>query len=70
MQQADSKDYYYRRAEEERAAAERAIDDRAARMHRDLADQYEKLANGGSEGSGSDEEQFPGTLPRDFRILP
>jgi hypothetical protein len=71
MEQPQSLDYFQRRAEEERAAAEKAADERAAHSHRELAEEYEKRANGQGELlADGDQEQEPGTLAMNFRILP
>lgn len=73
MQEPDSKDYFEKRAAEERAAAERCDDERAAQSHRALAEQYEEQARSrpSAEKSERDEEPgCPGILPPDFRILP
>jgi hypothetical protein len=72
MTDSPSHDYFQRRAEEEREAAEQAADERAAHSHRELADHYARLA--GDEGQppadAREEPQPPGILPREFRILP
>ena len=72
MTDSPSHDYFQRRAEEEREAAERAADERAAHSHRELADHYERLAGDEGPGRADVEEgaQAAGTLPREFRILP
>ena len=71
MQVSDSKEYYQRRAEEERAAAERAGDERAAKSHRELAERFDDLANGAAaEQAGGEPSQRTGILPPEFRILP
>jgi hypothetical protein len=44
MDQTSSHDYFRIRAEEERAAAEQAEDERAAHSHRELAEHYERLS--------------------------
>lgn len=70
MQDAEQADYFHRRAEEERVAAENAADERAAQSHRSLAARYDAKANGGpvhEVEEGPDEERV---LPPDFRILP
>jgi hypothetical protein len=70
MQDRRSSDYFERRAEEERAAAARATNERAAQSHRELAMHYRGLANGfklpGSDGSDGD----GAILSKDFRIVP
>ena len=43
MSQTDT-NYFRGRADEEREAAEQAIDDRAADAHRELAKQYDEMA--------------------------
>jgi hypothetical protein len=65
-------DYFQRRAEEEREAAEQAADERAAQSHRELAEHYEKLARKQGREAADIEEvpQLWGSLPREFRILP
>lgn len=70
MEQPQSPDYFQRRAEEERAAAEKAADERAAHSHRELAEEYEKLANGEGGLLAGEDQEDPATLARDFRILP
>lgn len=72
MTDSPSYDYFRRRAEEEREAADRAADERAAHSHRELAHHYERLAGDQSPApadSGND-LQSSGVLPREFRILP
>jgi hypothetical protein len=70
MQDRPSPDYFGRRAEEERAAAARATNERAAQFHRELARHYRELADGIElprlDASGGDE----GVLSKDFRIVP
>jgi hypothetical protein len=63
-----SDDYYRRRAEEERMASERATDERAARSHRGLAEEYRKRAT--NVGTGVPEEPRGGTLAKEFQIVP
>lgn len=71
MQERQSREYFERRAQEEREAAENAVDERAAQSHRELAEHYRKIAKGCEGGSAEDvEASSPGILPRDFRILP
>jgi hypothetical protein len=72
MTDSPSHDYFQRRAEEEREAAQRAVDERAAHSHRELADHYQRLAGEESHASGhaDEEQQSAGRLPREFRILP
>jgi len=68
---ADARNYFERRAEEERTAAEQAADARAAQSHRELARHYSSLAQA-SVVQRTDKAQplEPGTMPSDFRILP
>lgn len=72
MTDSVSHDYFQRRAEEEREAAEQAVDARAAHSHRELADHYDRLAGDVTTASANAEleAQPTGTLPREFRILP
>ena len=70
MQGAAAKNYFLRRAAEERAAAEQALDDRAAQSHRELADRYEQQANGAADCQPDAVERLDGTLAKEFRILP
>jgi hypothetical protein len=65
------REYYARRAHEERVAAQSAPDERAAQSHRELAAHYEKVAAGEEEPSSSrgDRSRLPaGGSP--FRIVP
>jgi hypothetical protein len=71
MSERQSMDYFERRAEEERAAAEHAGDERAAQSHRELSDHYRNIASGSErppmdDGDRSDD----GTVPNNFRIVP
>ena len=63
--------YFRRRAKQEQVAADEAADERAARSHRELAQEYRKLASGGRP-SQHDESETPGNgiLSSDFRIVP
>ena len=71
MQDAQQKACFLGRAEEERAAADNASDERAAESHRSLAARYDAKAKGSPvrEISGKDAEHAS-LLPKDFRILP
>jgi hypothetical protein len=71
MQKLQSKDYFARRSDQERAAAEQARDARAAQSHRELAERYRNLANG-SEQLPVDEDGGGehGILTKEFRIVP
>jgi hypothetical protein len=71
VEDVDQTDYFRRRAEEERAAAENAGDARAAQTHRALAARYDAKATGSpvheiEEDRGGNR----GTLSDDFTILP
>lgn len=71
MTDSPPNDYFQRRAEEEREAAEQAADERAANSHRELADHYVRLAEDESvKRPDRDEQHASGTLPKEFRILP
>lgn len=71
MQELQSKDYFERRSEEERTAAEQASDERAAQSHRELAEHYRNVANGSEQLPVDDEgSSDAGTLPKEFRIVP
>ena len=66
--------YFARRASEERAAAERALDPRARQSHLDLAERYaeaaqQQLAQEGEEAMPEPQAPLP-LLPPEFRILP
>ena len=54
MSQTDNQ-YFRNRAEEERAAAGQASDDRAAQAHRELARQYDEMAgrDGGEDSAAN-----------------
>lgn len=71
MQDAEQTDYFSRRAEEERAAADNASDERAAQSHRSLAARYDAKAKGSPVRElKNHDDQERGTLPKDFSILP
>ena len=70
MLNPDSKDYFRKRAEEERTAADQAADERAAQPHRELAERYEKKA---ATGGPATDDEFPSMrrpARNDFTILP
>jgi len=67
MRASPSRDYFERRAEEERLASERATDKRAAQSHRELAERYRKRAG---EPPATQMPDGRGILSADFRILP
>lgn len=71
MHEPQSRDYFERRSEEERTAAEQASDQRAAQSHRELAEHYRNVANG-SEALPDDDDRGSddGFLPKEFRIVP
>jgi hypothetical protein len=70
MQQDPSQSYFERRAEQEQAAAARAIDARAAQSHRELADRYRRFATDSGGPTPNDAPIEFGTLPREFLIVP
>jgi hypothetical protein len=70
MQEPRSSVYFERRAEEERAAAGRSTDERAAQAHRELADHYRKLAEGGQQPTADDGDGEPGAVWNEFHIVP
>jgi hypothetical protein len=65
-----SRDYFQRRAEQELAASEEATDARAAKSHRELAEHFLGLANGGTAAADEAAPLDSGTLPKDFLIVP
>jgi hypothetical protein len=71
MQKIEQSEYFNRRAEEEREAADKASDERSAQPHRELADRYDAKAKDEPEADEqhSDGPQ-KGMLPKDFSILP
>ena len=70
MSKTEPREYYKRRAKEERAAAEHASDERAAQSHRELLDQYERLADGEAPTGAAADQEKPGSVSKEFRILP
>ena len=70
MQQPGSKDYFQRRAEQERTAAEQAGDERAAQSHRELAERYDEMAKQEPGEIRGDDQPQSGIMPKDFRIVP
>ena len=68
MEQPTADDYFERRADEERSASERAIDERAAQAHRDLAEEYRKRA--AAMRILPVDEPGPGILNKGFQIIP
>jgi hypothetical protein len=73
MQQMHSTNYFQWRATQERAAAQSAADERAARAHRELADRYADRATHSSDdhfSDGLDDSADRGILSSDFLILP
>jgi hypothetical protein len=46
MSEQNLTDYYARRAETERALAEKAADPSAARLHREMAERYDAIVAG------------------------
>ena len=68
MTKPDLTDYFHKRADEERAAAELAKDERAANSHRELARRYDEKAEVGEDAGEEPEEGR--VLPDEFQILP
>ena len=68
MNQPQPRSHYLRRAEQERAAAAAAVDERAAQLHPRLAEEYDKRA-AGDEPEPRD-EPAASILAAEFRILP
>ena len=63
--------YFSRRASEERAAAERALDPRARQSHIDLAERYSRAAQAGAKGGKEAlEPAAMSLLQPEFQILP
>ncbi len=67
MTEIDSCDYFRKRAEEEREAADQAADERAAQPHRELAERYEEKAETGEPVA---EDEANDALPNGFTIVP
>ena len=70
MTEIDSRDYFRKRAEEEREAADAASDERAAQPHRELAEHYKKKAENGDPVAEDEEQSANGSLADDFTIVP
>jgi hypothetical protein len=72
VEDLDQANYFRRRAEEERAAADKAGDERAAQTHRALAARYDAKASGSPVRDAKDlpEDRGGGTLSSEFTILP
>lgn len=70
MSNQSSQDHLRSRAEQERAAAECAGDERAAQAHRELAEYYEKLAAGEPLPDERCERPAAGIVSTNFRIIP
>jgi hypothetical protein len=71
MSERQSTDYFERRAEEERAAAEQAGDERAAQSHRELSDHYRNIASGSEQPPRDDgDPSNDGIASKNFRIFP
>jgi hypothetical protein len=68
MTKPDRTDYFHKRADEERAAAELAKDERAANSHRELARRYDEKAEVGEHEM--EEPEQGNLLPNEFQILP
>lgn len=71
MQELDEHDYFERRALEERTAAAKATDERAAQSHRDLAQCYERKAHNDAQADDGAPEPVSTMIPGEgFRIIP
>lgn len=71
MQGVEQAAYFLRRAEEERAAAAKASDERAAQSHRSLAARYDAKAKGSPVREiHLNETDNANGLSKEFRILP
>ena len=71
MQDTGCTEYFRRRADQERTAADQATDERAALTHREMAGRYDELARGIVPVSEAEPPPLrPGILPRDFQIVP
>jgi hypothetical protein len=70
MQDTGESEYFQRRAEEERAAADRAGDERAAKSHRALAKRYQRKADGDESPGGGAEPGKSAGVGHEFRIIP
>ena len=71
MQMLEQTAYFLRRAEEERAAAAIASDERAAQSHRSLAARYDAKAKGSPVRELKlNEAESGAVLSKEFRILP
>ena len=70
MLDPDSKVYFRMRADEERAAADRAADERAAQPHRDLAERYERKAETGEAELSDETRSAHRPVRSDLTILP
>lgn len=70
MAHFDSREYFRKRAEEERTAAERAADERAAQPHRELAEHYETKAANPREPAPDPDGPVNETFAQDFTIIP
>jgi hypothetical protein len=71
-QQSTDFSYFKRRASEEQAAAQRALDPRARQSHSELAERYSQAAETG-RADGVDGHEADGAMPLlqpEFRILP
>ena len=69
MQPTEPSDYFRRRAEQECSAADNAAEERAAQVHRILAEELQRRADEGAPLS-PEEHCSPGILSSEFRILP
>jgi hypothetical protein len=70
MEAPENREYFEKRAEQERAAAEQAADERVAQPHRELARRYADLAKGDLTMDGEPGPELMAGLAPEFRVLP
>jgi hypothetical protein len=70
MMDGQSRSYFQRRADQERVAAQQAASETAAQRHREMADEYRRLARSGLSPAASAAPAENGILAADFRLIP
>ena len=70
METGERKEYFEKRAADERLAADQAGDERAAELHRELARRYDELATGPETPPSEVPADLVAGIPSEFRILP
>jgi hypothetical protein len=71
MMDGQSRSYFQRRAHQERVAAQQAASETAAQRHREMADEYRRLARSGlSPAARCAAPAENGILAADFRLIP